>query len=197
VTFRLGLTGSIGMGKSATAAIFARRGIPVWDADRAVRRLYAKGGAATGAMAALAPDVVLDGAVSKDRLVAAIARDAGLLDRVEAIVHPLVRDDRERFAVETAADIAVFDIPLLYETGAEAEFDAVAVVSAPPDVQRARVLARPGMDTTRFEAILARQLPDADKCARADFVIPTTTPDAASRAVDEILRQIEKRLAHA
>ncbi len=181
--YKLGLTGSIGMGKSTTASIFAGAGVPVWDADAAVARLYAAGGAGVRAIAGLAPDVVTDGAVDRNRLRTAIRRDPGLLDRIERVVHPMVGADRAAFLAEwRAAPLVVLDIPLLYETGAEAALDGVLVVTAPPEVQRARVLGRPTMDAATFETILARQTPDAQKRARADFVIRTDNGVEAARA---------------
>jgi dephospho-CoA kinase len=188
----LGLTGSIGMGKSTTAGFFREAGVPVWDADAAVHRLYGPGGRAVPAIAALVPDAVRDGAVDRDRLRAAVTADPALLARVEAAVHPLVAADRAAFlaaARSAGARLAVCDIPLLYETGAEAGLDRVLVVTAPPAVQRARVLARPGMTQAALDAILARQMPDADKRARAHHVIDTSRGPEAARA--EVLALIE------
>jgi dephospho-CoA kinase len=188
------LTGSIGMGKSTTAGLFGAEGAAVWDADAAVHRLYAAGGAAVPAVAALAPDAVADGAVDRARLRAAVLADAALLPRIEAAVHPLVAADRARFlagARAAGATVAVCDIPLLFETGAEGAFDAVVVVSADPAVQRARVLERPGMTAAAFEAILARQTPDAEKRARADFVIDTGRgPDDARAQVRAVMARL-------
>jgi dephospho-CoA kinase len=181
--YRLGLTGSVGMGKSTTAALFAKAGVPVWDADAAVHRLYAEGGAGAGAIAGLAPQAVSGAVVDRDRLRDAIIADPGLLARIEARVHPLVAADREAFAAAHAdADILLFDIPLLFETGGEAGLDAVLVVTAPEAVQRARVLARPGMTPAALARILARQTPDAEKRARADFIIETGRGVEAARA---------------
>ena len=169
----LGLTGSIGMGKSATAAMFARRGVPVHDSDAAVHALYRAGGKAGPAIAAIVPDAVgADGTVDRAALRAAVLDDPVRMAALEAIVHPLVQaESRDFLALHADAPLVVLDIPLLYETGAEARCDAVLVVTAEPDVQRTRVLARPGMDDATFAAILAKQLPDAEKRARADFVI--------------------------
>jgi dephospho-CoA kinase len=197
MSFRLGLTGSIGMGKSTTAAMFADEGLPVWDADAAVHRLYGPGGAAVAPMAALFPEAIVDGAVSRDALKQIIAADPGALSRIETVVHPLVRADREDFAARQASDIVVFDIPLLYETGGETEMDAVAVVSAPAEVQAARVLARPGMTREQLDAILARQMPDMEKRARADYVIETVTLDAAYAAVRQVIDGIRKGMRDA
>lgn len=192
--YLLGLTGSIGMGKSTTARLFAEAGAPVWDADAAVARLYAAGGAGVRAIADLAPAAVVDGEVERDRLRAAIRADPQLLDRIEARIHPLVAADREAFvAANGAAPLVVLDIPLLYETGADAWLDGVLVVTAPPEVQRARVLARPGMDTGAFAAILARQTSDAEKRARADFVIETDKGvEFARDAVLDVVDRIAK-----
>lgn len=190
----LGLTGSIGMGKSTALAMFAEEGASVWDADAAVHRLYGAGGGAVARLAALAPGSVSAGAVDRSRLRAAILDDPSLLGRVEAAVHPLVAADRDAFLARArteGAPLAVCDVPLLYETGAEAGFDAVAVVSAPPEIQRARVLARPGMTEAAFDALLAKQLPDAEKRARADHVIDTGAGLDATRArIREVVRAL-------
>ena len=197
MTFRLGLTGSIGMGKSTTAALFAALGVPVWDADATVRKLYAPGGSATQIIAALFPDAIEEGAVSRPKLRALIRSDPTFLDRLQAVVHPLVAQDRAAFLLTQSSDIVLLDIPLLYETGAEAGCDAVVVVTAPPDLQRARVLAREGMTVAEFEMILSRQLPDAEKRARADYIIETTTIESARAAVRAICADIREKLANA
>ncbi len=197
MTFRLGLTGSIGMGKSTTAAMFAAEGLPVWDADAVVRQLYAKGGQATAIVATLFPEAIEDAAVSRPKLRALIAKDPTVLDRIQAVVHPLVAQNRAEFLQNCTADIAVLDIPLLYETGADAACDAVVVVTAPPDVQRARVLARGEMTEPEFDLILARQMPDAAKRARADYIIETTSLDGPRNSVRAICADIRERLAHA
>lgn len=171
----LGLTGSIGMGKSATAAMFEEMGVPVHSADAAVHRLYA--GPAAPAIEALFPGTVTGGVVDRDRLAARVLGDAAALKSLEALVHPLVRREEAAFLDATRARgelLAVLDIPLLFETGGEARVDRVLVVTAPAEVQRARVLARPGMSVERFEAILAKQMPDAEKRRRADVVIDTS-----------------------
>ncbi|RZJ38522.1 MAG: dephospho-CoA kinase [Brevundimonas sp.] len=187
----LGLTGSIGMGKSTTTAMFAEHGALIWNADEAVHRLYAPGGAAVGPIGEAFPGVVVDGAVDRARLAEALGRDDQAFKRLEAIVHPLVAQGRgtDLLAAEArGVKLAVLDIPLLFETGGDAAVDAVVVVSAPPQVQAERVLARPGMTRERFEAILARQLPDAEKRARADFVVDTGRGlDAARASVAEIV----------
>ncbi|MDZ4364136.1 dephospho-CoA kinase [Brevundimonas sp.] len=181
----LGLTGSIGMGKSTTAALFAEMGAVVWNADEAVHALYAPGGAAVGPIDAAFPGVVSDGAVDRTRLAAALGKDPAAFARLEAIVHPLValgRMEQLQAAMATGVALAVLDIPLLFETGGERSVHAVVVVTAPPEVQAERVLARPGMTRERFEAILARQVPDAEKRRRADFVVDTGQGLAAARA---------------
>ena len=173
--FVLGLTGSIGMGKSATAQMFARLGVPVHDADAAVHALYGPGGEAAAAIEGAFPGVLdAGGGVDRVRLREAVIGSPERMARLEAIVHPLVRAASRAFLDDYAtAALVVLDIPLLYETGGEGRCDAVAVVSAPLEVQRARVLARPGMTEAALAAILAKQMPDAEKRARADYVIDT------------------------
>ena len=173
MTFVLGLTGSIGMGKSATAGIFRRLGVPVHDADAAVHRLYR--GRAAPLVEKAFPGTVIDGAVNRGRLGAAVLGDPARMRELEAIVHPLVREEEEAFLERAAlAAIAVLDIPLLFETGGEARCDAVLVVTAPASVQRERVLARPGMSEEKFQSILSKQMPDAEKRARAHFLVDTS-----------------------
>lgn len=173
MSFRLGLTGSIGMGKSTTAAMFAAAGLPVWDADAAVHRLYAVGGDAVPAIARLCPTATVAGNVSRETLKSAILDDPELLPRVEAVVHPLVAADRAIFLTRTTADIVILDIPLLFEKRHQTEFDATLLVTAPADLQRARVMARPGMTEAQFNTILGRQMPDAEKRALATHIIET------------------------
>jgi len=170
---KLGLTGSIGMGKSTVAAMFARSGVPVFDADAAVHRLQGPGGRLVSTIEAAFPGTTGPNGVDRARLGKAVLGDTPALKRLEAIVHPAVAEERAAFLSDHAdASIVLLDIPLLFETGGEHAVDRIAVVDAPPAVQRARVLARPGMSAEKFEAILARQIPNADKVARADFVIP-------------------------
>lgn len=195
--FLLGLTGSIGMGKSTTASMFADEGLPVWDADAAVHRLYAPGGGAVPAIAAICPEAVGADGVDRAALKDWITRDPGALKRIEAVVHPLVAQDRAAFLDRAESDIVVLDIPLLFETGGNAAMDAVVVVSVPADVQRARVLDRPGMTEAHFQAILSKQMPDAEKRARADHVIETLDMDSARAAVRQVIAGIRKGLADA
>ena len=178
----VGLTGSIGMGKSTVAAMLRDLGVPVFDADAAVHALQGRGGVLVEAIEAAFPGSTADGAVDRQRLGTLVLGDDAAMARLEAIVHPAVAAERAAFlAVYRDAPLLVFDIPLLFERGGDAGVDATIVVSAPPAAQRARVLARPGMSAARFEAILARQLPDAEKRARATHVVDTGTPLAATR----------------
>lgn len=195
--FKIGLTGSIGMGKSTTAGLFADLGVPVWDADAAVHRLYARGGAAVAPIAALRPGAVVDGAVDRAALKRWIDEDRDALSRIEDIVHPLVAADRAAFLERTDADVVLLDIPLLFEAGRQGDMDAVVVVSAPPEVQRARVLERGTMTETQFETILAKQVPDSEKRARADYVIQSTSLEAARAAVQDCLRDIRRKISDA
>lgn len=191
--FKLGLTGSIGMGKSATAALFAQMGCAVWDADAAVHRLYAPDGAAVAPMRAAFPQAVTDNAVNRDILRQIIADDPTALKQIEQIVHPLVGQDRAAFIDRAEADILVFDIPLLFETGGQARMDAVACVSVPAEVQEQRVLARGTMTAAQFHQIRQKQMPDADKRALSDYVIITDTPEHARAQVRDIVDQIRSR----
>ena len=192
---RLGLTGSIGMGKSTTARMFAEAGAWVHDSDAAVHRLYGQGGAAVGPIDQAFPGAIRDGAVDRQALGAQVADDPEALRRLEAVVHPLVAADRDAFLARAEAEgakVAVLDVPLLFEVGQDALVDAVVVVSAPESVQLQRVLSRPGMTPERLEALLARQLPDADKRARADFVVDTGQGLEAARAqVRQILATVQ------
>lgn len=198
MSFLLGLTGGIGMGKSTAAAMFRDLGHPVWDADAAVHRLYAAGGAAVAPVAAAFPVALRDGAIDRTALKAALADDPAGFTRLEAIVHPLVAADRAAFiATHPDAPIIVLDIPLLYENGTQAQLDGVAVVSAPAEVQRARVMARPGMTQDGFAMILSRQMPDAGKRRLADWIIPSDTLDGARRAIVDICTRIMANTSHA
>lgn len=186
---RLGLTGSIGMGKSTVAAMFAKRGVPVFDADAVVHRLQGPGGALVAAIEAAFPGTTGPTGVDRAALGKAVLGDRAALARLEALVHPAVAAQRARFLTDHAdAPLVLLDIPLLFETGGEASVDRIAVVSAPAAVQRARVLGRPGMTEERFAAILARQMPDSEKRARADFIIETDLPLAQTQArVDAVI----------
>lgn len=195
--FLLGLTGSIGMGKSTTAQMFADQGCAVWDADAAVHRLYAKGGAAVPAFQAAFPDAVLAGEVSRPALKSIIASDPAALKQIEQIVHPLVGEDRARFIAKAQTDIVVLDIPLLFETGGDARVDAVACVYTDAETQQQRVMARGSMTMAQFEAIRAKQMPSDEKRARADFVIHTDTLDHARQQVQAIVTEIKGKLSHA
>lgn len=184
MTRTIGLTGSIGMGKSTVAAMFARAGVPVFDADAAVHALQGPGGRLATAIEAAFPGTTGQGGVDRAALGARVLGDDAAMQRLEAIVHPAVAVERAAFVAANAdAPLVAFDIPLLLETGGEARVDAVVVVSAPAEIQRARVLARPGMSAQKFAAILARQIPDAEKIARADYVIPTGGSLETTRAV--------------
>lgn len=188
--FRLGLTGSIGMGKSTTAGFFAAAGIPVWDADAAVHRLYA--GPLVEAFGALHPPAVRGGAVDRAALRDWIAADAMALAQIEALVHPAVAEDRAAFLSGAGTDIVVFDIPLLFEKGTETEMDATLLVTAPPALQRARVLARGTMTEAQFETIRARQMPDAEKRSRATHIIETLGLEAARASVLALIGYIRE-----
>lgn len=192
---RLGLTGSIGMGKSATAAMFRAAGIPVHDSDAAVHRLYA--GAAAPLIEAAFPGTVKDGRVDRAALGAQVLNNEPAMKKLEAIIHPLVTQTTLDFLSATEAAghrLAVLDVPLLFEVGRDRDCDAILVVSADPSVQRARVLARPGMTDEKFQAIVSRQIPDSDKRRRAHFVIDTGRGfEAAERAVRDVVRTLAGR----
>ncbi len=193
----IGLTGSIGMGKSETAKMFARLGVPVYDADAAVHALYAKGGAAVGPLRAAFPSAVIDDAVDRTELSRCVLGLPDEMKKLEAIVHPLVGRAQMDFLRKAAAEghhAVVLDIPLLYETGGETRVDVVVVVSAPYDLQKERVLARPGMDMAKFAAIHAKQVPDAEKRRRADFVIETDKGlDHAFEEVKQVVEALKGR----
>jgi len=189
----IGLTGSIGMGKSTAAAMFAAQGVPVWDADKAVHRLYAKSGAAVAPVAQLVPVALGPEGIDRTRLRDALENDPTLFPKLEAIVHPLVAQDRANFiSAHPDEPFLLFDIPLLFENGAEHWLDVTVVASAPPDLQKSRVLAREGMTESRLDMILSRQMPDAEKRARADYIVPTVDMDTARKAVTNILAELGK-----
>ena len=191
----LGLTGSAAMGKSATAKMFAEEGVAVFDADAAVHRIYA--GEAVPLVEGEFPGVTVAGRIDRERLAAKVFDNPAKLAKLEAIVHPLVRKAQQKFrgeAEKSGAPIAVLDIPLLFETGGDRRVDAVVVVTAPADVQRARLLERPNMTEEKISAMLARQMPDSEKRKRADFLIDTSRGfDAARADVRAILRQLRER----
>ncbi len=188
----IGLTGSIGMGKSTTAKMFAEAGVPVHDSDEAVHRLYL--GAAVPLVEAAFPGVTVDGRIDRNLLGQRVIGNSEAIRKLETIVHPLVRADADAFLARnraTGAKLAVLDIPLLFETGGRDRVDKVVVVSAPADIQRKRVLARPGMTPEKFEAILARQVPDTEKRRLADFVVDTGAGmEAARRSVEQIIQAL-------
>lgn len=195
MTFRLGLTGSIGMGKSTTAQFFMAQGIPVWDADTAVHQLYSVGGAAVAPLAQVFPFTLMDGAISRSALKSLISADPTALAQIEAIVHPLVAADRAAFLANDQGALVVLDIPLLFETGAEAGMDATLLVTAPPNLQRDRVLTRPGMTTDLFTTILARQMPDAEKRKRATHVVETLDLPSVQAYVKALIAYIRDQNA--
>lgn len=197
MSFKLGLTGSIGMGKSTTAQMFADAGCAVWDADAAVHRLYAENGAAVQPMAALFPNVLIDGAISRDALREIIQADPSVLKQIEQIVHPLVGEDRARFIAESKQEILVFDIPILFETGGNKAMDAVACVFVDAATQRDRVLARGTMSEAQFSQILSKQMSIEEKRALSDYVIETDTLEHAQEQVTAIINDIKGKLTDA
>lgn len=190
--FRLGLTGSIGMGKSTTAAMFAAEGLPVWDADAAVHRLYAPGGAAFAPVAALCPAAASASGIDRAALKDWIAADPSALAKLESVVHPLVAADRDAVIAHATADIVVLDIPLLFEKGTEAQMDATLLCTAPAALQEARVLARGTMTKGQFETILARQMPDAEKRTRATHIVETLSIDSTRAYVKALIGHIRE-----
>lgn len=197
MSFKLGLTGSIGMGKSTTAQMFVDLGCALWDADAAAHRLYDVGGAAVAPMQEKFPEAVVAGAVSRGKLKEVIGQDPSALKSIEQIVHPLVAEDRAAFIASTSADILVFDIPLLFETGGNTAMDAVVCVSIPAELQRDRVLARGTMTEAQFEQIRAKQMPNDEKVARVDYVVITDTLDHARQQVEKIVTTIRGQLDNA
>ena len=197
MSFKLGLTGSIGMGKSTTAKMFADAGCDVWDADAAVHRIYEKHGVAVDPMQAAFPEAILDGSVSRDALKRIIGNDPSALKQIEAIVHPLLGEDRARFISESSKVILVFDIPLLFETGGDKNMDATVCVSTDAVTQRARVLERGTMSEQQFELIKSKQMPIEEKRASADYVIETDTLEHAQAQVEAVIKDIKRKLANA
>jgi len=195
--FKLGLTGSIGMGKSTTAALFAELGCEVWDADAAVHRLYSSGGAAVAPMQAQFSQVVEDKMVSRAQLRILIENDPSALKAIEQIVHPLLGQDRSNFVENAKSDILVYDIPLLFETGGDARMDAVACVWTTPKIQKQRVMERGTMSAEQFEVIRTKQLPADEKRDRADYVIVTDTIEHARVQVQNVLKSIRQRISNA
>ena len=195
--FVIGLTGSIGMGKSTTAEMFRDAGVPIWSADDTVHRLYDRGGAAVEEIALLVPEAVRDGRVSRPVLSEKISTEPQLLKRIEAVVHPLVAADRAAFLASADADVVLVDVPLLFETGAESSVDMTVVVSVPEDVQRLRVLEREGMSDEKLQLIRSKQMPDSEKRERADYVIDTSSLETAHAGVHDVLSRVKDRLAHA
>lgn len=190
----IGLTGSIAMGKSETARMFRQAGVPVFDADEVVHALYAKGGAGVAPVTAEFPAANVDDAIDRSKLAQIVLKDRESLKKLESIVHPLVQREREKFLENATSEnqpLIILDIPLLFETGAEDQVDKIVVVSAPADIQRARALARPGMTEEKFESILAKQLPDAQKRERADFIVDSSQGlDYARRQVEDIIESL-------
>jgi len=197
MTFRLGLTGSIGMGKSTTCRMFAEEGCAVWDADAAVHRLYAPGGAAVAPIAEIFPEAVRNGAVCRGALKSIIQKDPEALARIEAIVHPLVAAERSAFLEAQTNPITVLDIPLLFETGAERCLDATVVVTTTQEDQLDRVMARNTMTRAEFDTILKKQIPDRQKREMADYIIFTDSFPHARAQVRAIIEDIEGSLKHA
>ena len=190
----VGLTGSIAMGKSTIAKMFASRGIPVFDSDAAVHQLYSPGGGAVKAIAELVPSAVVAGTVDRHRLTKAIENAPNLLEEVERTVHPLVRNLQKQFLVDAGSkgtELVVLDIPLLFETEQDEEVDKIIVVSAPFDIQRSRALARPGMTKEKFNFIVSKQMPDALKRLKADYVVDTSRGlEDSRRQIDDIIRTL-------
>ena len=194
MSFLLGLTGSIGMGKSTTADMFCEAGVPVWDADATVAKLYGKGGAAVAPLSALNRGLIQNDAVDREALKNWVKTDPNALNRLESLIHPLVAADRAEF-IDDHADqfLIVCDIPLLYETGADQWLDAVLVVTTDAETQKARVMERAGMDPVLFDRILAHQMPSSEKIARADYVIETNSFEGARKAVHDLINDLTAR----
>ena len=197
MTYVLGLTGSIGMGKSMTAQMFANHGVPIWDADAVVRKLYVTGGLGATLIAQYYPEAIEDRAVSRSKLRKLIEVNPNVLDEIQTLIHPLVAADRAAFLINATAKVILLDIPLLFEMGTDVLCDSIIVVSVPAHIQKNRVLARNEMTEIDFKLLLARQLPDAQKRSKARWVISTLTLDGAQSHVKDILTEIDKDLANA
>ena len=195
--FLLGLTGSIGMGKSTTAALFSARGCAIWDADKIVHEAYSAGGLAVIQMSKIHPEVVKSGTVDRKKLKEIVLENPKKLAQIESIIHPLVKRDRENFIETNTSKILVFDIPLLFELGTQTKFDAVACVTISSKIQEERVLSRSGMTKKHLDVIISKQLSSAEKVARSDYVIDTTSMKSAELCVENILRDIEERQKNA
>ncbi|MDF3415005.1 dephospho-CoA kinase [Sulfitobacter sp. M57] len=195
--FLLGLTGSIGMGKSTTAKLFVEEGCALWDADAAVHRLYGENGEAVAPIRDVFPEAIVKNSVSRDKLKEIILNDATALKKIEAIVHPLVGQDRAAFIAQARVDIVVLDIPLIYETGGQDKVDAVACVIIDAETQKHRVMERGTMTSEQFEVIRSKQLPADEKAARADYVITTDTVEHARQQVQNVVRDIREKQRHA
>ena len=194
MSFLLGLTGSIGMGKSTTADMFREAGIPVWDADATVAKLYGKSGAAVAPLSALNRGLIQNDAVDREALKNWVKTDPNALNRLESLIHPLAAADRAEFIDDhSEQSLIVCDIPLLYETGADQWLDAVLVVTTDAETQKARVMGRAGMDPALFDRILARQMPNSEKIARADYVIETNSFEGARKAVHDLINDLTAR----
>ena len=194
MSFLLGLTGSIGMGKSTTAAMFRDAGVPVWDADATVAKLYGKSGAAVAPLSALNRGLIQNDAVDREALKNWVKKDPNALNRLESLIHPLAAADRAEFIDDhSEQSLIVCDIPLLYETGADQWLDAVLVVTTDAETQKARVMERAGMDSALFDRILARQMPNSEKIARADYVIETNSFEGARKAVHDLINDLTAR----
>lgn len=190
--FRLGLTGSIGMGKTTTAGFFRDEGIPVWNADEAVHRIYAEGGGGAEALRPAFPQAIERDHVSRERLKGILTQTPSLFTELEAIIHPLVAADREDFLKRCRSDLLVLDIPLLFEKGTEVECDATLLCTAPPKVQRQRVLARAGMTEAQLDLILSRQMPDKEKRRRADHIVETLSPESTRAYVQALIVHLRR-----
>ena len=197
MSYLLGLTGSIGMGKTTTCEFFAKQGCVIWDADLAVHNAYGPGGAAVGAIKAFLPQLFEENKINREKLRQTIIDDPTVLPKIEGIIHPLVQQNRQKFILDNSAPILVFDIPLLYELNIEKDFDAIACVFTAPDMQKKRVMARPGMNKRYFDMVLNKQFPAADKVGRSDYVIDTSTLETAQTAVEFIMKDIGRKLKNA